>query len=72
MKAQYHKGHPAADYRGAHVITPEGRLGEVVAVGYEEGSPSVWRARLRHFNGDPFPSKGYLLSQLDILTREET
>ena len=49
----YRKGRPAADYRGAHVLDPGGRLAEIVAVRYEEHGAAGYRAEPRRFNGEP-------------------
>lgn len=59
----------SADYRGAHVLTASGQLGEIMAVTYRRESRGMrgYIATLRHFNGERMDSCP--LSMLRILPR---
>ena len=67
MRATFKKYGPAHDYRGAHVVTPDGKIGKIIAVYYRE-FPPAWMVKLNYLCGEPFPHD-FSLAALDILER---
>ena len=67
IRAEMGRWGPKHDYRGAHVITVDGRLAEITEV-YRRESPSATMAKLRRFNGEN--AGEHTLATLWILTRD--
>lgn len=64
MRASFGKYGPKSDYRGAHVTL--GKLvGEVTDI-YRDEMRGFYVAKVRHFNGEPWPFDPALIA-LDIL-----
>jgi hypothetical protein len=70
MRAEFGKHGPKHDYRGAQAVLQwDGRtlLGDVREV-YRSSFSSYWRAKVTHFNGEPWPIEPVLMA-LEILPR---
>ena len=63
----WYEEHPATDYRGAHVLDPNGRLATITAGRWEDHGGTGYRADLRRFDGSSAGT--YRLADLRILPR---